>query len=270
MTLKSSPIISVIMGVYNDSIFLEEAIQSILNQTFSDFEFIICNDCSTESKVEDILKKYAKIDNRIIIINNQVNSGLAKSLNKCLSIAKGKYIARMDSDDRSLPNRFEVEKNFLDNHKSVAVCGSQTFYINNEGVRYKKSEIDKPIIIDFDYAVKKSCLIHPTVMMRKSALNQVNGYTVNENTLRAEDYDLWCKLTYCGYKLINLPDILFEYREDLSAFKKRKYKYRIQECRIKYYWLNKSKLSIFKYFYAIRPLIIGLIPSIIMKKIKGN
>ena len=135
MTLKSSPIISVIMGVYNDSIFLEEAIQSILNQTFSDFEFIICNDCSTESKVEDILKKYAKIDNRIIIINNQVNSGLAKSLNKCLSIAKGKYIARMDSDDRSLPNRFEVEKNLLDNHKSVAVCGSQTFYIKNEGVR---------------------------------------------------------------------------------------------------------------------------------------
>lgn len=268
MTNNKKPFISVIMGVYNDVVYLEKAINSILFQSFSNFEFIICNDSSTDKRVEVILENYKKTDDRIIIINNDKNMGLAASLNKCISISKSKYIVRMDSDDISLPNRLECLYNFMENEHSIAVCGSQAYYIDSNGERYKKTSYPTNYFIDFDKAVLQTAIMHPTVIIRKEWLNKVDNYTVNANTLRAEDYDLWCKITQAGGRITVLDNYLFEYREDLDGYNKRKYKYRIQEAKIKFYWLKKSKLSVFKYVYCIKPLLVGLIPSRLMKVIK--
>lgn len=268
--MKGVPKISVIMGVYNDSRYLSESICSVLNQSFKDFELIICNDCSTDPLVKSILNEFKEKDDRIKIIENNTNLGLAASLNKCIEIASGKYIARMDSDDRCLPLRFEKQYEFLEKNTEISVVGSLVYYINKNGDRYRKSTINTYKEFGFEDAVKSSCVMHPTVMMRKEKLLSVDGYTVNELTRRAEDYDLWCKLTKKGNKIANLNQILFEYREDVDSFKKRKYKYRIQEAKLKFFWLKQSNKNISKYIYAIKPLIIGLIPKTMIKKIKEN
>ena len=261
------PKISVIMGIYNspNKEILIEAIESILNQTFSDFEFIICDDGSTDDTYS-FLKDYIKKDKRCKLISNERNSGLAYSLNHCLSIAQGEYIARMDSDDISLETRFENEVNYLDDHSDVAVVGTQAYYIDNNGKRYK--EFKRKINVTLKDAIKTSNVIHPSAMMRKSVLLKVNGYTVNTLTTRAEDYDLWCKILSKGYKINNLNDFLFEYREDYAAYKKRTYKHRIEEYKIKKYWIEKESNNRMALIYALKPLIVGLIPGFILKKRK--
>lgn len=259
------PKISVIMGVYNDEKFLSRSIESILSQTFCDFEFIICDDCSKDNSLE-IIKAYQKKDSRIVLIENNSNMGLASSLNRCIEISKGEYIARMDSDDIALKERFVKQFDYLEENSNVAVVGTQAYYINELGERFK--EYNRPFEISFKDAVRKSNLIHPSTMIRKSVLEEVNRYTVNNLTRRAEDYDLWCKISERGYKLANLSERLFEYREDINAFKKRKYKFRIDEFKIKAYWIKRSNLSIINYIYAIKPLIVGLVPSQIMMRRK--
>ena len=116
------PEISVIMSVYNDEKYIAKAIDSILTQSFSNFELIICDDYSTD-RSSNIIEKYVKQDNRIVFFKNEKNLGLATSLNRCIERAKGKYIARMDSDDISLPNRFEVEYNYLEDNSDIVVVG---------------------------------------------------------------------------------------------------------------------------------------------------
>lgn len=254
--------ISVIMSVYNDAKYLEKSIQSILSQTFEDFEFIICNDCSTDSSLS-IIQKFQKLDSRIKVINNSTNLGLAASLNECIQMASGQYIARMDSDDISYINRLEVEYNFLLEHKEYAVVGSKSITINENDEPCKEFMIH-PFEVCLSDAIKKTQIIHPTVLMKKDALLAVNGYTVNQLTQRAEDYDLWCKLLSNKFKIYNLDIPLLYYRESFFSIKKRKYKYRLQEAKLKFYWMKKENVSIRYYLYALKPLIVGLIPMRIM------
>ena len=261
---KLVPRISIIMGVYNGERFLREAIESILKQTYSDFEFIICNDCSTDNSME-IIQEYLNLDKRIIVLNNEVNSGLAASLNKCLQVARGEFVARMDCDDSSLPNRFEKQLEWLHNHENVCVVGSAVEYIDDNSHVYAKQIIEEIQFFELKDVVCFSRVVHPSVMMRREHIIEVGGYTVNELTSRAEDYDLWCKLCEKGYVIANIPQILFQYREDESNIVRRKYKYRIQEARLKGYWIHKAQRPFREYFYAIKPLLIGLIPGCIYR-----
>lgn len=260
------PLISVIMGVYNDEKYVNEAIDSILNQTLTNFEFIICNDCSTD-KSYNIIKSYADKDERIILINNPVNMGLAQSLNNCISIAKADYLARMDSDDVSIANRLEIEYFHMVNNPNITVLGTQVNYINNNGVTFKTSSLKnlKPKKKDI---VKKVCVIHPTVMMKKNKVIEVGMYSSNELTTRAEDYDLWCKLSSINCEFEILDEVLFNYREDIDGLKKRRYKFRIQECKLKFYWIKQSNMNPLYYAYAVKPLIVGVIPKNILKIIR--
>ena len=257
------PKVSVIMGVYNDEKYLSKAIQSILLQTYKDFEFIICDDCSTDNTVQ-IISSFN--DDRIVFLQNEVNLGLANTLNKCIEHSKGEYIARMDSDDISLEDRLKEQVNYLEQNLEVAVIGTQAYFIDENDKRFK--EFKRPLKISFSDTVKKSNLIHPSTMIRKKILTEVSGYTINEMTHRAEDYDLWCKIAEKGYGLANLSEFLFEYREDINAYKKRKYKFRIEEFKIKSYWIKRANLSKINYIYALKPLFVGLIPSQIMIKRK--
>ena len=197
------PKVSVIMPVYNGEKYLKEAIDSILCQTYSDFEFIIINDCSADGS-ENIVLSYN--DDRIVYIKNEENSGVARSLNVGLEKACGEYIARMDADDIALPDRFEKQVNFLDTHSEYGVCGCniEKFSENEERPFLFSTENDS-IKIDllFDSAVP-----HPGVMMRKS-LGKDLYYDAHYE--QAEDFELWTRLIK-KTQICNLPEILLKYR----------------------------------------------------------
>jgi glycosyltransferase EpsE len=251
------PKISVIMGVFNGSNRVNRAIESILNQTYKDFELIICDDGSTDNSV-NIIEEYAIQDKRIILIKNPYNMKLSVSLNNCLNVAQGEYIARMDDDDISHIDRFEKQVRFLDAHPEYSIVGTSRNMFDINGVW--GSDIQNGERSKLDIYLGKN-FVHPSVMMRKNAVTSVGGYSTNPEIGRTEDYDLWCKLYERGYKGYNLSDILLNYYEARDSYGKRKYKYRVCEFRLKKMWRKKLDIP-FKYsINAYRPLIVGLIPA---------
>lgn len=259
--------ISVIMGIYNiekQSIFAEKAINSILNQTFRDFEFIICDDGSTDDTY-NIVKKLTKNDKRVILLKNIINKGLAYSLNHCLKIAKGEYIARMDADDISLSSRFDEEVKFLDRNPEYSLVGCNLELINDKGVWGKRILVEKPD--------KYNCLFgptfaHPTIMIRKKVIDALNGYKVEKITLRAEDYDLYMRFFAAGYKGYNIQKYLFRYREDNNTYK-RWSKSRINEMKLRYRGFKQLGILFPRgWLYVLKPLITKFIPQRFLAKIR--
>lgn len=204
--MTNKPKISVLMAVYNAETYLPEAIDSILKQTFSDFEFIIIDDGSTDRTTE-ILQQYSNKDSRIRCFQNAENHGLATSLNRGIEIARGNYIARMDGDDISLPNRLEQQIAFMENNSQVGICGTWTkiFGIKKQ---YSKPPLHSDEIKSHLFFA--SPFAHPTVMMRKQVLNEYNlRYDALNQT--AQDYALWAKAARYT-SLANLPQVLLHYR----------------------------------------------------------
>ena len=179
--------ITVIMGVYNGAKKLMAAVESILNQTFADFEFVVCDDASSDNSLH-ILEVLAARDKRIKIIRNPRNLSLAPTLNNCLHAASGEYIARMDDDDISHPERFEKEVAFLDAHPEYAIVGTGRNIYDDSGIwgiqrgGGERSKLD---------IYRGRTFLHPSIMVRKEALLAVGGYTIGPETERLEDFDLW-------------------------------------------------------------------------------
>lgn len=259
------PKVSVIMGVYNltNRDVLEKSIFSILNQTFTDFEFIICDDGSTDNTLE-IVKDICKNDNRVIFLKNETNKGLAYVLNKCLENASGEYIARMDSDDESALNRFEKQVNFLDTHKEYGVVTSNADVFDGDVV-WKEFVYSEEIAKE-DFLFNNP-IVHGAVMVRKSVYDKVNGYRDIPMTYRVEDYDLFMRIYSEGIKIKTLQEKLFRFREDKNALKRRKYRYRINEARVRFYGFKLLKLYPKGIIYVIKPLIVGLLPLGLKRKI---
>lgn len=205
--MVSNPRVSVVMSVYNGGAYLAEAIESILSQTYINFEFIIVNDGSTDDSYA-LLKKYQEKDKRIILISRE-NKGLIFSLNEGISLAKGEYIARMDADDVSLPERFEEQVKILDKKQDVVVCGSW-----RTDIRPPLNErITKYFINDREikaHLVMSSCFAHPAVMIRKRVLF-ANNIRYDPRFKSVEDYHLWTQLARLG-KFYNIPKPLLKYR----------------------------------------------------------
>jgi glycosyltransferase involved in cell wall biosynthesis len=204
-----NPKISVIMSVYNAQRYLQEAIDSLLQQTFKNFEFIIINDGSTDATI-DILNRYN--DHRIIIINHPRNLGLARSLNNAIGLAKGKYIARMDADDISLPHRLSKQLTYLEHNPEIAVLGSAYYEIDE----YNNVSKLVQLFCEDEQIKRQLCLgqfsiAHPTAMIRKDALLDVGAY--NENLMFTQDKDLWIRLAGKGYKFANLREPTLKKRE---------------------------------------------------------
>lgn len=201
------PKISVIMSVYNGEKFLKESVLSILNQTYADFEFIIINDGSTDLSLE-ILRGFEEKDKRIRLISRE-NKGLTPSLNEGIKLAQGEYIARMDSDDISMPERFEKQITFLEKNKDIALCGTWAINIDENGNEI--GEYKTPIT---NKEIKKNILfhnpfIHPSVMIRKEIVNNIGLY--NEKIKYAQDYEYWLRMIKKN-KVANLDDFLIKYR----------------------------------------------------------
>jgi glycosyltransferase involved in cell wall biosynthesis len=206
--------LSIIMSVYNSECYVNKSVESILTQTFKNFEFIIINDGSTDKSLE-ILEYYARQDNRIKLIN-QENIGLVKSLNKGLKISQGNFIARMDADDISKPERFEKQIEYLKNHPNCVIVGCEVLQIDmdgapicNMGIPLSHEEIDAGLLLGRGGDIR-----HPAVMMRRDAVLKLGGY--REQFKTAEDLDLFLRLAEQG-KLANLSDILLEYRLHLGS-----------------------------------------------------
>jgi glycosyltransferase involved in cell wall biosynthesis len=192
------------MAVHNGEKYLGEAIDSTLAQTFTDFEFIIVDDGSTDNTTQ-IIQGYN--DERIRMILNDENIGLTRSLNKGLELARGEYIARMDSDDVSLPDRLAKQVAFMDANHEVSACGTWALDIDQAGKVVRKRETPVGDQLEKFYW-RTSPLIHPTAMFRFSPSV---GPWYDETFLVAQDYDLWLRIR-AGQKLSNLPEYLLLYR----------------------------------------------------------
>jgi len=201
-----NPKITVLMSIYNGEKNLYRSIDSILNQTFTDFEFLIIDDGSTDRTLE-ILQDYN--DPRIRIITNKKNIGLAKSLNKGLKIAKGKYIARQDSGDISHPERLKKQYYFLENNKEYGLVGSWTEVIdeNNNHIQYWKQESEPELI--FYILSFRNCLTHTSVMFKRDFVIELNGY--NERFKKSQDYELWYRISRMK-KIYVIPEYLVKWR----------------------------------------------------------
>ena len=244
--MNKTPQISVIMPVYNGEKYLREALESILNQTFKDFEFIIINDGSTDKTLETI---QSFTDPRIKLIT-QENRGIIYSLNKGITESRGKYIARMDADDISLPERLEKEYRFLEQNPNYGIVGTTFLIINKNNqvigvnaVLLENEDLEKEIIIETTFG-------HGTVMMRKSVLDTVGYY--NPKALHAEDFDLWTRFAEKS-KMANLSEVLYLWRDNPQGISRTKNltqsknAQKIQEIQIyKFANLNRQKIINFK------------------------
>jgi glycosyltransferase involved in cell wall biosynthesis len=199
-----TPRVSVLMAVYNGEKYLPEAINSILTQSFTDFEYLIVDDGSTDHSLE-IIESYQ--DPRIKIISNPHNIGLTRSLNKGLNLARGEYVARMDSDDISLPERLAKQVAYMDAHPDVGVCGTWAKDIDSRGFVTGLRETPVGKELEHDYW-RPSPIIHPSAIIRRSHLN---GLRYHEQIRYAQDFDLWLRIR-AKHKLGNLPQHLLLYR----------------------------------------------------------
>jgi glycosyltransferase involved in cell wall biosynthesis len=204
---QQAPLISVLMPAYNCEAYVLEAVSSILSQSFTDFELLVIDDGSTDS-TRKLLESVD--DPRLRLVSNERNIGLIGTLNRGLDLALGRYIARMDADDVSAPERLEKQVLYLEEHPDVHVLGSMVNLINEQGMVFgaisgyptDSEEIHR-------YLLRECCLIHPSVIFRKDTVEAAGGYSVDAR--HAEDYDLWLRLSD-HHKIANLPDKLVSYR----------------------------------------------------------
>ena len=255
--------VSIIMGIYNCERTLESAIQSILAQTYTNWELILCDDGSTDETYR-IANRYAqKHPGKIVLLKNEKNMRLAATLNHCLEYVTGDYIARMDADDVSLPQRIEKEVLFLNTHPEVDCVGTGRIIFDDAGEYGVRFDEEFPVK---DILLKRTPFAHPTIMMRAGVFKSLGGYTVSKDTMRAEDLDLWFRFFAKGYKGYVIQEALYKYREALQDFKKRTLKAAIGTSRV---YLKGYKLLGFpkvKWIYAFKPIIAAILPSKFMFK----
>lgn len=260
--------VSIIMGVYNipSSDILEKSINSILNQTYKNIEFIIIDDGSTNDTFE-WAKNFTSNDKRVILYRNKENQGLTKTLNIALKHATGDYIARMDGDDFCELNRIEKQVKFLEDNKEYSLVASNIKLFDEKGVwgeRKNNEVINKK---DFLFT---SPIPHPTILTYKWCFDKVNGYKEIWYTNRNEDYDIFMRMFSKGIKMYVIQENLYYYREDENCYSKRKYRYRICEFVVRLKGFYRLKLYPKALFYVIKPLIVGLIPQQVLKKMRKN
>ncbi len=260
--MSKTPKISVIMGIYNCANTLDEAITSILNQTYTDWQMIMCEDGSSDNTYEVASEYVKKYPEKFILIKNEKNMGLNYTLNACLEKATGEYIARMDGDDISVPERFERQVEFLDSHPEFAIVSSNMIYFDESGEYGKTDKKAQPQIKDFTNMVVHC---HAAVMIRKEAYDAVGGYTVDKRLLRFEDINLWYKLYGKGYRGYNIQECLYKMRDDRNAYKRRTFKSRMRGIYVKRNGFKIVKMPK-RYYWVLVPhffkcIILGLMPE---------
>jgi len=204
MNSTQNPVVSIVMPVYNVEKYVTEAINSILSQTFTDFELIILDDSSTDTSNEEI-KKFN--DSRIVYHRNIKNIGLAENLNTGLRLAKGKYIARMDGDDISLPERLRIQVEYLEKHPEIDLCSCAMELFGTEQQIWIRDNDPEQVKITMLFF---SPVLHASSIWRRESFSKNNLY-FNQDAFPAEDYDLWSRAVF-HCKLVNIPEVMYKYR----------------------------------------------------------
>lgn len=250
--------ISVIMGIYNCGETLAEALDSILAQTYTHWNLIMCDDGSTDNTYAVAEMYCRRYPEKMILLKNDRNTGLNFTLNRCLKEVDGEYVARMDGDDLSMPDRLEKEIAALRAHPDLMIVSTAMQHFDESGVWGLGTVIPFPQPKDFVWGTP---FCHAPCLVRREAYKAVEGYTDKPEFLRAEDYELWVKMYEKGYRGMNLAEPLYQMRDDRYAVLRRKFKYRITEFRVRCAAVNRLHLSKIGYLYALRPLLIGILPA---------
>ena len=211
------PLVSVLFPVYNGAHYLEESIQSILNQTYYNFEIIIIDDGSTDDS-STIIQKFS--DPRIRFYYNQTNQGLAETLNRAINLSKGDYLARQDQDDISLPKRFERQVEFFETHTGYGMVGTWAKVRRCE--QGNVGLIDPPtesLILKFELMFNNQ-FVHSSVMILKEVFKKIGLYSTNKSRQPPEDYELWYRITR-QYEVSNIPEVLLVYNETPNSMTRK-------------------------------------------------
>lgn len=255
-TMSEQPKVSVIMGIYNCEKTLPDAIGSIRNQTYSNWELILCDDASTDGTYA-LAKAFADRDDRILLIRNETNRRLAYSLNHCLQYATGELVARMDGDDQCVPERLETQIAFLREHPELQLCGTAMQRFNEEGLHDVAYGVEHP-----DYYTLRTRIPynHATILTYKAVYDALGGYTVAERTKRAQDYDLWFRFYHAGFAGDNLKEPLYLVREDDAAIRRRTFRVRWNAFKTTRYGFRLLK---YPRVWIVRPFLSMMVKSLI-------
>lgn len=226
--VSKSPLVSIVMPVFNALPWLTEAVESIVNQSYREIEFVIVDDGSSDGSVE-VLQKFAAQDSRIELILHSSNSGVPAALNQGIAQCSGKYIARMDADDISAPQRIGLQVDHMERNPSCGVVGSWVYRMRQKGDQrikaFPERNDDLKLLLMFE-----CCFSHPTVLMRKSFLDRLS-FVYDENFRSAQDYDLWSRLRdHCDFYCLQQP--LLWYREHEASVSKQAKKVNLKRERV--------------------------------------
>lgn len=258
--MDTSKKISILMGIYNCEATLSEAIDSIIAQTYPNWHFIICDDGSSDNSY-NIAVSYQKADpERFLIIRNDQNCGLNATLNKCLKLADGDYIARMDGDDVCVPDRFEKEVMILNEYPEYAIVSCHMTTFDEDGDWGCIKTLEKPQVMDFPKQVPMFC--HAPCMVRKTAFLDVEGYTEDKRLLRVEDYHLWYKFYAKNYRGYNIQECLYKMRDDRNALHRRTVSARLNGIYATFIGFKMVDLPWWMYIYVIKNAIVEVIKII--------
>lgn len=250
-------LISVIIPTFNAEKTIDRALQSVLKQSYKNFEIICVDDCSSDCTVQ-IIKHVQKTDDRIVLFENAVNMKSAYSRNKAIQKAKGEFIMQLDADDVCFENRMVKQLEYLHNHPDIDFVGSNSFVFNKKGIYAKIKTVSFPTNKDF---LRTSPYVNSSVMFRKKALLAIGGYRISSETKRCQDYDLYMRLYINGSFGFNLQDFLISYYRDNNYFKKINLYNRIGEMKFRYRNFKKMGLLPRYFIYIFKPILVIFLPS---------
>ena len=256
--------ISVIMGVYNAEQMLPLALDSIIKQSYDNWELIVCDDGSADNSYI-VAQEYAeRLPDKIHLLHNDTNLGLNATLNRCLAAADGEFIARQDADDISHPDRFAHQISYLVEHPEYSIVSTAMTLFDEQG---EWGTIRRPLHPTMDDLMKGTPFAHAPSMVRADAFAAVGGYSVSDRLLRVEDYHLWYKMYLRGIRGSNLPEALYLCQDDRSAQGRRKLRYRLNEAYVK--WLIWRNLPVRRRTLPliVKPILTGLMPAFLYSKL---
>ena len=255
---NKEPLVSIIMGEFNCESTLKAAINSILTQSYKNWEFIICDDASTDGSYQILCDYKNKYKSKFFILKNEENKGLNYTLNRCIHSANGKYIARMDGDDISNANRLMLEVRALEKYPEYQIVSSNMNYFDDNGIWGQSNMKKFPECKDLVYG---PVFCHAACMVRRSAYESVKGYSISKKLIRVEDWHLWIKMYAKGYRGFNLEMPLYNMRDDRNAYKRRNFKYRLNEVYVICQAIKLLKMPFINYLYCFRPICVGILPE---------
>lgn len=266
------PKVSIIMGIYNCEETLEECIESIINQTYDNWELIMCDDCSSDNTYEIANKYQILYPEKIKLIRNKVNLTLAPSLNKCIELVTGKYIARQDADDLSHKHRLYEQVKFLEENKIYDLVGTGMTSFSEKGIVGEHKLKPNPTKEDMAYGVT---FAHATVLVKTEVMKHLKGYCEKKYAKQLEDYELWSRFFLNGYKGYNLQESFYYVREDDNAYKRRNIKRRLRAIKLRLLVARRLKFNLSGYVLGLKDILALFIPNKILKnyyklKLKNN